>query len=568
MWTVAVAALIAAACSSGSDADDEAGQSRGTAARAEQTIDTAPPPGTATVDTTIAPASTVTPAPTDTGVPDTGVPDDVDPPADGGRGLVWGVQSPDTLGDLDPTAAISFGEYAVLSQSFEHLTVMTDAGIVPNLATDWQTNDDATVWTFFLRDDVIFHDGLPLVAEDVAWSLNRAVEQGVAGISSAVVPDSVVVTDELTIELTTTAPNLEVPILVSSDAPGTAIVPDGIVPNPGFFIGTGPFSLTNYDSSDGADFVAFDEWWRGEPTSDTLRLQFFDRSDLMANALEAGEIDGVANVVPVSAPRLVANEDLTVGSSRARNHRQIWMRTDAGPFADVRVREAFALSIDRQALVDELWGSFGRVGNDHVIDSTNPGFDASLEQREKDDAAAAALLADAGFPDGLSATIYLPDLGEIPELAELVAEQASSAGFDFDVFILDTASFYELQWCPGITDPASDTPCGDNADIGIVDYGNRGIDSIFLSRPLLSTGDWNASNYIDPTYDELYNIWRSATAPDEAANGLVAIQQHLHADVPVVIPYFFDSIYAHRSDISVVNVSTLGQPLLARAEYE
>ena len=103
------------------------------------------------------------------------------------------------------------------------------------------------------------------------------------------------------------------------------------------------------------------------------------------------------------------------------------MRTDTGQFTDKRVRQALALSLDRDAMVQQLFQGRGEVANDHVIFSLYPYFDPSVPQRTRDVEKAKQLLTDAGAT-GLTATLHVAELQEIPDLAVLIQSQAAEAG--------------------------------------------------------------------------------------------------------------------------------------------
>lgn len=556
--------LLAAACSAGTDeavnTPDTVEQSVGTVAAVNDAVIETTIPGPSPTD--VPPATDAPPA---TEAPTTTVAAEPQPSPDRERiDLRWGVQTPQASSVLDPVGAFDFGMYAVLAQTLEHL-VFLDVDGVPqvSLATQWSANADSTEWTFTLRRGVTFHNGEPFSAADVVHSFERAIAAAVGGIAGTVSSGNVVALDDLTVQMTLDRPTFDWPILVSSGNPQTAIVSVGFNGPEQILNGTGAFVMQSYDAFEGATFLGNTEWWAGTPTVSRLELRFFDQFGADLTALRAGQIDGVANVSALQANTVGDDPAITFASTPAQNHRQIWMRTDTGPFEDARVRRAFALSIDREALVDTLFGNYARVANDHPISSTNPGFDSVLPQRTKNDARALELLALAGFPDGVDLTLFVPDIGEIPDLAFLVADQAVSAGFNITIDVQSSSTFYNDAWCPDLG--ASLPACVDNEAFGIVDYGHRVTPSIYLSRPLRSDGDWNASNLRDPVYDELEDRYANAPDPASATAALVEIQQYLALAAPVVIPYFFDWVFAHRSDLSGLRVTPLGQPRLAAA---
>ena len=123
------------------------------------------------------------------------------------------------------------------------------------------------------------------------------------------------------------------------------------------------------------------------------------------------------------------------------------MRVDKGQFTKKEVRQALALSLDRDALITQLFDGRADLGNDHVIAPIYPYFDDSVPQRTRDVEKAKSLLAAAGTPT-ISATLHAGQLLEIPDLATLLKSQAAEAGFNLEVAVESLDSFYGAQWCP------------------------------------------------------------------------------------------------------------------------
>jgi peptide/nickel transport system substrate-binding protein len=247
--------------------------------------------------------------------------------------------------------------------------------------------------------------------------------------------------------------------------------------------------MESYDPNAGATFVRNENWWGGEVPLDKVEFQFFTDLASMVTAMAGGSVDAIQQFSIVGGDALINDPNFVLVEVDAATHRQIWMGLDEGQFTDAKVRQALALSIDRPALVETLFAGKGDVANDHCIFDLYPFYDAeAVEQRVQDIDAAKALLAEAGFPDGLSATLNAVDLQEIPQLAELVQAQAAEAGFDLTLNVESADTFYGTQWCVTY-------PCAGSAELGIVDYGHRPVPDIYLLKAFKSGGDWNSSQY-------------------------------------------------------------------------
>src|SRR4029450_12749922 len=159
---------------------------------------------------------------------------------------------------------------------------------------------------------------------------------------------------------------------------------------------------------------------------------------------------------------------------KAAPHRQLRMGTGMEPFTDKRVRQAIALSIDRQALVDGLWEGQADVGNDSPFAPLYPSTDTSLAQREQDVEQANQLLADAG-KSSFSVDLSTWNGFEIPDLAQLVKQYAAEIGVTINLKIADAGTYYgdgvfgKSTWLDSV--------------MGITDYGHRPVPNVYLTAP-------------------------------------------------------------------------------------
>ena len=469
-------------------------------------------------------------------------------------------------GPLDPIAMQDLGTYGVVSQCFEFLCTLGDDGdIAPGLAETWTPNDDGTVWTFALRQGVMWHDGTPFTSADVAATFDRLSAADNAGLKGVIGAGSVDTTDPATAVVTLLAPNGNFPYLVSVYNAQTVITPAAYEsgttldasPN-----GTGPWKLASFDAASGAEYTANPDYWGGVPALGTASWSFFDDEGSMVTAAAAGEVDTLVQFQVVGGEALFDNPDFTVVGFPTAAHRQIWMRCDTGQFADKRVRQALGLCLDRQVLVDTLFKGRADIGNDHVIAPLYPFHDPSTPQRTRDIEAAKALLAEAGFPDGLTADLHFGQLQEIPELAQLIQAQAAEAGFTLNLAGESLDTFYGAQWCPA--EPA-DPPCSGAAELGIVDYGHRATPDVYLNAALSTNGIWNSSQYSSPDFDAAFAAYAASVGLEAQTAAAKTIQDILLEDSPVLVPYHYNYISGWSVKFDGIKVSALGQMFLDKA---
>jgi peptide/nickel transport system substrate-binding protein len=433
---------------------------------------------------------------------------------------------------------------------------------------------------------VTFNDGTPLTAADVAATFNGPIGEGNAGSAYGtygVTPGAAAeVVDDLTVKFTLAAPNGSFPFFVSSDNYNAAILPESFwqsyVPEEGTyeqsFIGTGAWINESYDPGVSAVYTKNPNFWGDNATQpDRMEVGFFGDEAAMVTAFQDGRLDVLYRVSFTAGQSLEAAGTATLSSVPTAQHRQLYMDTRPGqPFADKRVRQALALSIDRDVFIEGLLGGFGVIGNDHPIWQFFPMFDpAAVDQRSVDLDAARALLAEAGFANGFSAPLDTLQFAEIETLAQLVQSSAAQIGIDFNLNVTDSGTYYQDFWCAF----PYEGPCmpGAVGGAGIVNYGHRGVPNVYLSSPLRSGLDdplnaqWNSSHWQNTEYDTLYNQWASAPDLDIQRQLSGQMQKILWEEVPIIVPYFIDFISATVPDFTGLQVTGMGHYDVTQGQF-
>jgi peptide/nickel transport system substrate-binding protein len=338
-----------------------------------------------------------------------------------------------TAETVNPALANVFVDALRSFQLFDRLFDNSDdiKTLLPNLAVSAESNKDATVWVFHLRDGVTWHDGKPFSADDVVWAIRswanfRLLANGfVAGLVDF---KGVRKQGRLTVEVPLLSPVAQFPSIFTQY--NLAITQDGstaasLAHHP---VGTGPFKFVSFIPGSQSVFVANRDYWQHpKPYVDKVIVNStFTDETARLDAL----LSGALNVAPVTPPIIAKGQQsatqVTLLRCRAPIAQLVSMRVDEQPFADVRVRQALRLCVDRAALIETALDGFGTVGND--LQGMGCQYFASDLTRSRDIEQAKSLLKSAGR-EGL--TFTLPTSNANPgqvEAATAFAQQAAAAG--------------------------------------------------------------------------------------------------------------------------------------------
>ncbi|MEU1205310.1 ABC transporter substrate-binding protein [Nocardia sp. NPDC005825] len=418
-------------------------------------------------------------------------------PRDGGTLRVGALGKTSKI-ERDPHKTLSNdSDFLIASLVFDALTVPgANPNVAPRLASSWKQLDDPRVWRFTLAPGARFHDGTAVRVDDVVWSLRRLREM--AGETKVPVASGDAITSDGTdgVLITTASPNRDLPMLLRLM---TFVVKSGTT-DFSAPVGTGPFRLESY--SDGnARLVRNPDWHGGAPRLDAIEVHRFESTTALANAVMAGQIDLASNVGAVAGRTAVGRRDLSVIRRANDVVIPIVMRTADGPFADVRVRTALRLAVDRDTMVKQITSGYGSAAND-VLGTADPTYDTGLPRRGRDFDRARALLADAKFDTGRTYPLITKDeaVGEV-DSARLFATQAAEIGVKLDVVVQDANVFYDESWL--------------KAPLYTANWGTNDSVIFFASKTMVSTTKWNEAATHDRDLDAAY--LRALSATDDTA---------------------------------------------------
>jgi peptide/nickel transport system substrate-binding protein len=419
--------------------------------------------------------------------------------------LTVGVISGGAAETLDPWAAFSTGDVARVISLYDQLFEFDDdLNVHPALAESGEASADKKTWTIRLRHGVTFHDGSSLTADDVIHNVRTWVDPSALfnqQVGHQIDPKRVRKVDSGTVEIGLHFANAR---FDRDLANFWGSIKSRNEKRGGTPIGTGPFRFDSFTAGSKSEFAAFDDHWRPEPVH-LERLvvdSSFTDENARTNALRAGLVD-VLPAISYGLARTVGGKARLL-RAKSGQFQNFYMRLDTAPFDHVNVRKALRLLVDRQALVDVVYGGFGSVSND-VPGRYTQFYDESLI-RERDVDQAKFLLKQAG-KEGLTLNLRTSNYIEgLVQAATLLKEQAKEAGVNVNVEQVDPATYF---------DPT--TNYGKMPFAQTYYYPVPSLEFVWTSS-LASRGPSNETHwYASPSYERTQSLLAEARGTDETS---------------------------------------------------
>ena len=447
--------------------------------------------------------------------------------------LTW-AQGADVT-SLDPHQGKETPAVQVNTQIFDTLvTVDPETNeVVPQIAESWEQTDDQT-YVFKIREGIKFHDGSDLTAEDVKFSLDRA--RNTAAVSYIVnFIEEVTVDDDHTVTVKTTAPYA--PTLRNLAIPFAAIVPKAVVEadenafiqNP---VGSGPYKFVEWNHGDHVTLKAFDDYYAGKPETENLIMKVIPETSQRTIALETGEVDLAYDLAVNDIPKVNSDDKLTVYEIPSLTCWYVSMNMNKKPFDNPKVREAMSMAIDRQTIIDTINAGSGQTA-DAIIAPAVFGY-YSTGVKEYNPTKAKELLAEAGYPNGFSTTLWVNDNQSRIEMCQAMQAMLLEVGVQCNLEVLEFGSFI------------SRTTAGDH-DLAYFGWTTSSGDADYsyysLEHSTQQGAAGNRSFLADPDVDKLIEEARSNTNEEE--------RKELYKELAIKLDEINNNIPVYYSSINV-----------------
>ena len=320
--------------------------------------------------------------------------------------------------------------FVLLYNVYETLVKLDGEGTIrPLLASEWRMSEDNTVYTFTIDQGARFASGTEVTAEAVVESFERnrgdsATDQ-IKGKWALV--ESIEATDEDTVEVTLSQPSNQWLYEMTGPA-GIVTDPTGAANLDTAPAGSGPFQFVKWEEGSYVELKANDSYWATPTRFDSVFFRYYADPNAMNTAMLAGQLDIVSNLtVPQAIGQFADEERFTVHEGTTDGEVVLGFNHRTAALQDLKVRQAINHAIDRQALVEAVWGGKGTlIGS--MVPPTDPWFEDLSDTYEYDQAKARALLAEAGYATGLTLRLRVPNLPYGPPAGRFIAAKLKEVG--------------------------------------------------------------------------------------------------------------------------------------------
>ncbi|WP_254522289.1 ABC transporter substrate-binding protein [Natrinema caseinilyticum] len=427
-------------------------------------------------------------------------------------------------------------DYLVAEMMYDRLTrVDQNFEVQPNLAKDWEINDDYTVFTFMLEENAMYSnmDGETVTAEDVKATYDYLTSDDFSGSPSSLSGvNEVEVIDETTVEITLDEPDLNFTKRISETGGAFFIVPKSILDEDPSKLedtdyGSGPLELTEWNQQNNITFTAASDYHidgvNGDPLPYVDKIEWDILSDEIqrANALSDGSIDAVSRIGRNVTDRVQGDAQLVKQTSGLQY--PIVLNTTVEPLDDPNVRKAIKYALDREEILEGVTPE-GVLGLHAGVTPVHTYYNDELDTGDTfgttaDTEKAQEMLDQAGYSNGLEIQQLHYDDG-VPAkeiIAQLFQQQMKEVGIEFEINRLTEETWLADYW-------------NQDGVWYITNYSTRVLGSTVPQLALRSDGPWNEANWSNEAYDEAFQRAASATDEETKAEALKECQKISHRE--------------------------------------
>lgn len=419
----------------------------------------------------------------------------------------------------------------------------------PDLAANWEVSDDGLAWTFFLREDVTWHDGEAFTADDVVYTFNEIAlntELGANNMSYFSSLERVDAVDEYTVVFTLTKPVAALPAYLSFN---TEILPkhifqgqdpwDLISFNKEKPIGTGAFKMDGYTSGQSVRLIANPDYYDGAPKLERVEYKVLADVNTHVAQLLTGELSIFALDDQAALSRLEAARDIEIVPTYTPRFFWIALNQENDLFTDVKVRRGMLHAIDRPYIIETVLNGYGTPADAGISPAMQYYYNSDVPRYEYDPERAARLFAEAGWEDSdgdgvldkngtpFSFLFEVGIQGNLVRIGQIVQQQLREAGLD--------ARFETLEWNTMI----QKNVIRRDYDM-ILNWWRYPADPDLLPYFHSSTAGtgYNIPGYRDSRLDELLEAGSTIADPEERRGIYLELQNYMAETLPYLFLWY------------------------------
>lgn len=367
------------------------------------------------------------------------------------------VALPGDLPGLDPSKDTSPLGFNYRLNVYDALTeLQRDGQMRGRLAESWESSEDLKTWTFKLRPGVKFHDGSEFTADDVVFTIERVLADEKTPLRTYVrLVEKVEAVDDLTVRFTLIQPyslffrQISYVNIMSRDY-HDKVGDDGYATKP---VGTGPYKLVEWVKDDRFVLEANPDYWRGAPAIKTATFRPIPAEASRATALLSGEVDLVPSLPPSLLAQLERSDKVKTGVAQGFRTIFLAFNSTVAPLNDPKIREAIDVSINRNAIAEQLLRGLGKPTG-ILVPPMNIGYDPTLTPTAFDPEKAKQLVAEAGYK-GETISIQYPsnNIAMANEVVQAIAGYMTEVGLKVELKPMEFTAFFPV-WLQAKVDSA------------------------------------------------------------------------------------------------------------------
>ena len=440
---------------------------------------------------------------------------------------------------LDPQVQWDTDSYTVYRNIFDNLVTRNAKGeIVPQVGKSWKYLNDNEI-EFELESNIKFHDGTPLTAEDVVFTVKRITDPAFKSPQlsqfNSIVDATVSGPNKVKLRTSAPYPALLAQLVKLSIIPEATVKKVGNVEFNQKPVGSGPYKLTNWQRGVRIDLEAAPNYWRGKAPFQKVEFRGVSDGSTRIADLRTGKADIIRGVGPDDAPLIAKDPNLQVMSVPTERIGYMFLNALHGPTADVRVRRAIAHGIDRKGIIDALLGGYGKMVN-IVLTPANFGYIDGFQGYPFDPAKAKALIKEAGA-DGAQLTFITSPVYD-QRVVQAIQQMLGEVGLKVAIASSDQPTYLKRRQ-------------GNPEEAGHMSTGNWSCacqDADGVINPLFTSNSiW--SKYKNKDFDAAVEAARTTLDEKKRLAAYKTAFELLERDVPGIGLFQGVAIYAARKEL-------------------